>query len=60
MKKLTLDTKIMVICQSACGSAGITANGCGFMKFAYDKCSKLAENLIGKFHKCVVIGSGDY
>jgi integrase len=26
VKKLTLDTKIMVICQSACGSAGITAN----------------------------------
>lgn len=26
MKRLILDTKIMVVCQSACGSAGITAN----------------------------------
>jgi len=26
VKKLILDTKIMVVCQSACGSAGITAN----------------------------------
>ena len=26
MKRLILDTKIIVVCQSACGSAGITAN----------------------------------